>query len=68
LTVKKGKEEVDVEGFISILNKIKVGQKGNKPIGETSKKESNSFHALTIEENRWRTQKERKQQGKVPSQ
>jgi hypothetical protein len=43
---------VDVEGFVKIPNKRKVVRKGNKPTGESSKKDSNSFQALEMEDHK----------------
>jgi hypothetical protein len=44
------KEVKDGKGFINIPNKRKVGKKGTKQLGETYKKDYNSFQALAKEE------------------
>jgi hypothetical protein len=44
--IKKGKEEAHVEEFFKIPSKRKASHKGNKPIEEFSKKDSNNFQAL----------------------
>jgi hypothetical protein len=48
---KQRKRGKNGEGFVNISNKIKARKNGNIPMGETSKKDSNSFQALVSDKN-----------------